>query len=128
MSIRKVSKGIRVLTACKHVYNNNTCVNSRSQICASYIAEDEESKVAVPYHQEKAGNYRQGRELATRKKKKDIVAECDIAPSTLSTILKNKDKLQAKHAIASDTKKRHRDPTHLEVDAALFQWFTAARL
>ena len=62
------------------------------------------------------------------KKKKDISAECDIAPSTLSTILKNKDKLQAKNAIGSNTKKRHRDPTHLEVDVALFQWFTAARL
>ena len=40
----------------------------------------------------------------------------------------NKDKLQAKHAIGSNTKKRHRDPTHLEVDTSLFQWFTAARL
>ena len=66
--------------------------------------------------------------LPPGKKKTDIAAECDIAPSTLSTILKNKDKLQAKHAIGSNTKKRHRDPMHLEVDAALFQWFTAARL
>ena len=63
------------------------------------------------------------------KKKKDIAAECDIPPpSTLSTILKNRDSLLAKHALGSNKKKRYREPTRLEVDAALFQWFTAARL
>ena len=62
------------------------------------------------------------------KKKKDIAAECDIPPSTLSTILKNRDNLLAKHALGSNKKKRYREPTRLEVDAALFQWFTAARL
>ena len=65
--------------------------------------------------------------LPPGKKKKDIAAECDIPPSTLSTILKNRDSLLAKHARGSN-KKRYREPTRLEVDAALFQWFTSARL
>ena len=58
-------------------------------------------------------------------KKKDIAAECDIPLSTLSTILKNRDSLQAKHALGSKMKKCHREPTRCEVDAALFHWFTA---
>ena len=66
--------------------------------------------------------------LPPGKKKKDIAAECDIPPSTLSTILKNRDSLLAKYALGSNKKKRYREPTRLEVDAALFQWFTAARL
>ena len=37
--------------------------------------------------------------------------ECDIPLSTLSTILKNRETLQAKHAIGSKTKKRYREPT-----------------
>ena len=66
--------------------------------------------------------------LPPGKKKKDIAAECDIPPSTLSTILKNRDSLLDKHALGSNKKKRYREPTRLEVDAALFQWFTAAWL
>ena len=66
--------------------------------------------------------------LPPGKKKKDIAAECDKPPSTLSTILKNRDSLLAKHALGINKKKRYREPTRLEVDAALFQWFIAARL
>ena len=53
--------------------------------------------------------------LPPGKKKKDIAAECDIPPSTLSTILKNRDSLLAKHALGSNKKKRYREPTRLEV-------------
>ena len=61
------------------------------------------------------------------KKKKNIAAEFGIPPSTLSTILKNRDSLQTRHAVGSKTKKHHRDPTQCKVDDALFQWFVAAR-
>ena len=61
------------------------------------------------------------------KKKKDIASEAGIPPSTLSTILKNRDVLKVSHTFGSSTKKRNRDPSRLDVDAALFQWFTAAR-
>ena len=44
-------------------------------------------------------------------KKKDIAAEWDIPPSTLSTILKNWDSLLTEHAIGSNKKKRYREPT-----------------
>ena len=67
--------------------------------------------------------------LPPGKRKKDIAAEYDIPPSTLSTILKCKDKLlQEKQALGSSKKKRHRCPTNSEVDVSLFQWFTASRL
>ena len=39
------------------------------------------------------------------KKKKEIAAEFGIPPSTLSTILKNRDSLQTRHAVGSNTKK-----------------------
>ena len=61
------------------------------------------------------------------KKKKDIASGVGIPASTLSTILKNRDVLQASHAFESSKKKRNRDPSRPDVDAALFQWFTAAR-
>ena len=61
------------------------------------------------------------------KKKKDIASEAGIQASTLSTILKNKDALRAGHAVGSSNKKRVRDPLCPDVDAALFQWFSAAR-
>ena len=51
----------------------------------------------------------------------------NIAPSTLSTILKDKEKLNASTVVGNSKKKRHRDPTRPEIDAALFQWFTAAQ-
>ena len=61
------------------------------------------------------------------KKKKEIAAELSIPPSTLSTILRNKSALMASHAFGSTKKKWHRYPSRTDVDAALFQWFTAAR-
>ena len=61
------------------------------------------------------------------KKKKEIAAELSIPPSTLCTILKNKSALIASHAFGSTKKMRHRYPSRTDVDAALFQWFTAAR-
>lgn len=65
--------------------------------------------------------------LPPGKKKKDIASEFGIAQSTLSTILKGKHKIQASSSSGSTKKKRHRESTKPEVDAALFQWFTAAR-
>lgn len=62
------------------------------------------------------------------RKKKDIASEMGIPASTLSTILKNRrDALQASHVFGSSKKKRNRDSSRPDVDAALFQWFTAAR-
>lgn len=61
------------------------------------------------------------------KKKKDIANEAGIPASTLSTLLKNRDSLRAGHATGSNKKKRARDPVRPDVDAALFQWFSAAR-
>lgn len=65
--------------------------------------------------------------LPPGKKKKDIAAEYEIPCSTLSTILKDKDKLRENHCFGSSKKKRQRNPTQGDVDEALFQWFTAAR-
>ena len=65
--------------------------------------------------------------LPPGKKKKDIAAEYGIPCSTLSTILKKKDSLRESHSFGSSKKKRQRDPTKVDVDEALFQWFTAAR-
>ena len=63
--------------------------------------------------------------LPPDKKKKDVASEYGIAPSTFSTILKEKEKLRAS-AVGNFQKKRHRDPTQPEIDTGLFQWFTAA--
>ena len=65
--------------------------------------------------------------LPPGKKKKDVATDFNIPASTLSTILKNKDSIRASHALGSSKKKRMRDPTRLDVDSALFQWFTEAR-
>ena len=40
---------------------------------------------------------------------------------------KNRDALKPSHTFGSSMKKRNRDPSCLDVDAALFQWFTAAK-
>ena len=61
------------------------------------------------------------------KKKKEIAAEFDIPPSTLSTIMKKKDSLKEKATFGSKGKKRNRDPSRLDVDEALYVWFSAAR-
>lgn len=65
--------------------------------------------------------------LPPGKKKKDVAADFKIAPSTLSTILKDKASLRRTHSLGNSKQKRHKDATHLGVDTALFQWFTAAR-
>ena len=65
--------------------------------------------------------------LPPGKKKKDVASEFKIPPSTLSTILKNKDVLKSSSGIANSKKKCQREPTRVDVDTALFQWFTAAR-
>ena len=65
--------------------------------------------------------------LPPDKKKKDVASEYGIAPSTLSTILKDKEKLRPSAVVGNFKKKRHRDLTRPEIDTALFQWFTATR-
>ena len=65
--------------------------------------------------------------LPAHKKKKDIAAEFGIPCSTLSTILKNKETLKRQHALGSSKKFRLKESTKPDVDATLFQWFTAAR-
>ena len=57
--------------------------------------------------------------LPPEKKKKDVASEYGIAPSTLSTNLKDKEKLRALAVIGKSKKKCHRDPTRPEIDAAL---------
>ena len=53
------------------------------------------------------------------KKKKELAAEFNIAPSTLSSIIKNKDSLKVKANSGGKGKKRNRDPTRPDVDEAL---------
>ena len=65
--------------------------------------------------------------LPPGKKKKDMAAEYGIPPSTLSAILKNRESLEASHAVGSFKKSRHLDPTRTDVNEVLFQWFTATR-
>lgn len=52
---------------------------------------------------------------------KDIAAEFKIPASTLSTILKHKERVMCE-------KEAQQDATQMDVDATLFQWFTAARV
>ena len=65
--------------------------------------------------------------MLSRSPKKEIAAEFDIPPSTLSTIMKKKDCLKAKATTGSKGKKRNRDPSRPDVDEALYVWFSAAR-
>ena len=65
--------------------------------------------------------------LPPGKKKKYIAAEFGIPQSTLSTILKDKEKLLVTCTTGNAKRKRYRESTKPEVDAALYQWFTAAR-
>ena len=62
--------------------------------------------------------------------KKHIASEICILQSTLSTALKNKEKLRASYVAGRTDWKRCREPTRLDVDAVLyiFQWFTATVL
>ena len=61
------------------------------------------------------------------KKMKEIIAWLCIPSSTFSTITKNKALLRDHYACGNTKKKRHRNPSHANVHAALFQWFMAAR-
>ena len=59
-----------------------------------------------------------------RKKQKDIGG---VPKSTLSTIIKNKGKIRQSSIHGSGKNKRSCEPTHQDVDIALFDWFTTAR-
>ena len=61
------------------------------------------------------------------KKKKELAAEFNIAPSTLSSTIKNKDSLKVKANSGGKGKKRNRDPTRPDVDKALYIWFSVVR-
>ena len=56
--------------------------------------------------------------------RKNIVSEFGIPQSTLKHY---SDKLRASYVAGRSKRKRCREPTRPEVDAALFQWFTATR-
>ena len=60
------------------------------------------------------------------KKKKELAAEFNIAPSTLSSIIKNKDSLKVKGNSGGKGKKRNRDLTRPDVDEVLYIWFSVA--
>ena len=66
-------------------------------------------------------------EQSPKRKKKDIASAFGIPQSTLSTILKEKEKLLASSAAGRTNRKRCRGHTRPDVDTALFQWFTATR-
>lgn len=63
------------------------------------------------------------------KKKKDIAVEYDIPPNTLSTILKNREKI-LQNANETDTggrRKRLKSCVYDDVDKAMIKWVTCAR-
>lgn len=66
-------------------------------------------------------------EQSPRKKKKDVASKFGIPQSTLSTIIRDKEKLRASSVAGRTQRKRCRQPTRPDVDAALFQRFTATR-
>ena len=66
-------------------------------------------------------------EKTPAKKKKDTASQFGIPPSTLSTLLKDKDKIRSSQVAGRSKRKRNRDASRQDVDAALFQWFTAVR-
>ena len=61
--------------------------------------------------------------------KKDVAARLDILPNTLSTILKNKEKIMESYEKSTilPARKRHRSSAHENVDAALYKWFKEKR-
>ena len=63
------------------------------------------------------------------RKKGDIAREFGIAPSTLSTILKNKSDIKTKFELAKfePTRQRFRNATYEDVEEALLRWFNANR-
>ncbi|UYV67207.1 TIGD4 [Cordylochernes scorpioides] len=69
------------------------------------------------------------REIEVEKKKKtDVAQKHNIPQSSLSTIIKNSEKIhqQALHA-GESSRKRARGSTYADVDEALLQWFKQAR-
>ena len=61
------------------------------------------------------------------KKKKEIATEFRIPTSTLCGILKKKGELKESMSYGRNSRKRNRGSSQADVDAALFQWFSAAR-
>ena len=61
--------------------------------------------------------------------KKDATARFDILPNTLSTILKNKEKILESYekSTISPARKRHRSSAHENMDVALYEWFKEKR-
>ena len=57
--------------------------------------------------------------------KKDVAVRFDILPNTLSTILKNKEKIV--ESTISPARKCHRSSAHENVDVALYEWFKEKR-
>ncbi|UYV68420.1 TIGD4 [Cordylochernes scorpioides] len=68
------------------------------------------------------------REIEVEKKKTDVAQKHNIPQSSLSTIIKNSEKIhqQALHA-GESSRKRARGSTYADVDKALLQWFKQAR-
>ena len=64
--------------------------------------------------------------IPASKKKKEILTKFNIHQSEFSTILKNKF-LKASYTFGSKNKKCNHNPTRIDVDIALRQWFLAAR-
>ena len=60
-------------------------------------------------------------EKTSSKKKKDIASHFGIPPSTLSTLLKDKDKIRSSQVAGRSKRKRNRDASRQDVDAALFR-------
>ena len=62
-------------------------------------------------------------------RKKDVAVRFDILPNTLSTILKNKEKIVESYekSTISPARKRHRSSAHENVDVALYEWFKEKR-
>ena len=60
------------------------------------------------------------------RKKKELATEFNIAVSTLSSIIKNKDSLKVRAISGGKGKKRNRDLTWPDVDEAWYIWFSVA--
>lgn len=61
--------------------------------------------------------------------KKDVASKFGVPPSTVSTILKNKQSIIAafEGGTASGSRKRLKKPTYENVDKAVLDWFKSAR-
>ena len=60
--------------------------------------------------------------------KKSVVAKrLGIPPNTLSTWIKNKDKIMATYECNNPERKRPRMSTYTDIESALLEWFKQAR-